>query len=255
MPTIKDKLYFNFDGKSSRNFGLMHINTGNDMFEDSLVGSRSIIETKIAGNDRPNFSRIETAPREFSMSIAFTKGFTENDLDEIVLWLFNDGYAPLYFDENPEKIYYCTPIDEPNLVHNGLRQGYITLKMRCDSPYIYSPVEVTPRYNVTTSKTINIANRGHYIVYPEISIKKIGNGDISFTGSNNGVFEIKELANGESIYINCEKDIIESDIIGTYRYNNVIGQYQNLKLDRGLNTIIVKGVCDIEFRYVFKYKF
>lgn len=50
-----------------------------------------------------------------------------------------DYYKPFYTVDNPNRIFYCMLEGDSKLVHNGLKQGYITLTMRCDSPYSYTP--------------------------------------------------------------------------------------------------------------------
>ena len=52
---MKEKLFFNYDGRWSSEFGLLHINTDSGMFEETLTASRSIIETKVKGSDKPHF--------------------------------------------------------------------------------------------------------------------------------------------------------------------------------------------------------
>lgn len=258
MPTTKESLYFNYDGISSKDFNLIHINTSNGMFEEQLVASRSIRETKVVGNDIPYFSGIEMSPREFEMEIAFLETYDDNLINNVIMWLFQDRYKPLFFEDKPGKIYYCMPVDDSNIVHNGLKEGYFTIKMRCDSPYIYSPVYLSNVYDLsknTDKYTVTLENKGHFNLYPEISLKKVGDGDIVFTNVSNGgqILQITGLADGEDIYINCKKEIIESDIPGVYRYDNVAGEF--LELPYGINTIEVEGKCSLQFRYQYQYKF
>jgi hypothetical protein len=40
MPTIKESLHFNYNGMSSRDFGLININTNSGMYEDMFVEER-----------------------------------------------------------------------------------------------------------------------------------------------------------------------------------------------------------------------
>jgi len=257
MPTIKDSLYFTYDGVSCKNFGLVHINTDNGMFEEQFVASRDIVETKVNGNDTPLLHRVEESPLEFSMSIAFERKFTDKDIDNIIMWLFKDTYRPLYFDDKPNKIYHCMPIGDAQIIHNGLKEGYITIQMRCKSSRIESPLQVTQTYDLSNNAgtfNITIKNTGHTEIYPEISIQKIGSGNITIT-KNGEIFEIRDLTNLEDIYVNCEKEIIETDAVGVYRYDKVVGDYHDMMMSLGDNVFKVTGKCKIAFRYVLKYKF
>lgn len=257
MPTISDSLYFNYDGKSSKDFGIINVNLNNGMYEETFVATRTINETSVRGNDAPLFHSVEEEPLEFSMTIAFTKKFTDEDIDEVVLWLFQNRYKPLYFEDKPNKIYYCMPTGESSIAHNGLREGYLTINMRCKSSKIESPIHVSPTYEILDdeeSYQITLENSGHVEVFPEISIEKIDDGHITIT-KNGKIFEIRDLTHKEQIYINTEKEIIETDIVGLYRYDNVVGDFHDMIMSIGENTYIVEGKCKIIFRYKFKYRF
>lgn len=235
----------------------MNVNLNGGMLEEDFNASRTINETKIKGSDTPLFNGIDEDPLELTLTIAFTKKFTDTDIDNIIVWLFQDNYKPLYFEDKPNKIYYCMPSGDAKIAHNGLKQGYLTITMKCKSSRIYSPQQTTQLYDLSTNTgkyDIHINNIGHVDIYPEISITKIGAGNITFT-KNGEIFEIDNLTDQEQIYINCEKEIIETDMIGTYRYNNVVGDYYDMVLKRGDNIITVEGTCKVQFRYVFKYRF
>ena len=256
MPTIKESLYFNYDGKSCRDFGLINVNLDGGMFEETLVASRAINETRVRGSDTPLFHSIDEEPLELQLSIAFKSTFTEEDVDGIIMWLFQDKYKPLYFEDKPHKVFYCMPIGDSIIAHNGLKQGYISINMRCRSSKIESPQNVTSTYhsNSSSDTVVMIENIGHVEIFPEISIEKTGNGNVTIM-KDGEIFEIRNLTNGEKIYINTEKEIIETDITGVYRYEDVVGDYFDMALSVGENTFTVRGSCKIAFRYRFKYRF
>jgi phage-related protein len=257
MPTIGDRLYFNYDGISCRDYKLMNVSLNSGLFEDSLHPSRDITETEIRGSDTPLFSGLKESPIQFSLTIAFTEKYTDDDIDNIIVWLFQDLYKPFYFEDKPDRIYYAMPIGDPKIAHNGMQEGYFTITMRCKSSRLYSPQQVTPQYDLSAnSGTYNVAinNTGHVNIYPEISLYKVGDGSITFT-KDGQIFEVNNLKNGENIYINCEKEIIETDAVGIYHYEDVVGDFYDLMLNRGNNTISIQGKCKITFRYTMKYKF
>jgi phage-related protein len=227
------------------------------MFEERFHASRTINETKVKGNDTPLFNGIDEDPLEFTLTLAFTDEYTDDTIDNIILWLFQDTYKPLYFEDKPNKIYYCMPNGDASIAHNGLKQGYLTVNMRCKSSKIYSPEQLTPQYDLSNnveSYNVTINNGGHVDIYPEISIIKIGAGNITFT-KDGQIFEVRNLADAEEIYINCEREIIETDAVGVTHYDDVVGDYFDIVLNRGDNIINIQGTCKIQFRYVLKYKF
>jgi phage-related protein len=259
MPTIKDSLYFNYDGKSCKDFNLVHVNLDNKMFEEKLVADRSINELKVRGSEKPLFHGIEEEPLEFEMTIAFEKDFTDADIDGIILWLFQDNYKPLFFEDKPNKVYWCMPVGDATLAHTGLKEGYFTITMRCNSSRIYSPLQTTPTYDLSANTgkyRVNLVNTGHLEIFPEISIEKVGAGNITFTRVSDGqIFEIRDLTDREQIYINCEKEIIETDLVGTYRYDKVVGDYFDMAMAVGTTAFDIEGKAKITFRYTLKYKF
>nr|WP_230193271.1 phage tail domain-containing protein [Paenibacillus sp. CECT 9249] len=109
-------------------------------------------ETKIRGRDRPYFQGVEKEPLKIGVSFAFEDTWDRRKIREVSRWLTEQPYyQPLYFtdgdDRQPERIYYALVVDEPSLVHNGLRQGYVRLTFRCDGPYAYSPQSYSRRYD------------------------------------------------------------------------------------------------------------
>ena len=254
MPTIQDKLYFNFDKVWSNQFNLVNVVLDSSMFDDTLVASRSINETENRGK-KPMLNRVDESPLEFEMNLAFEGAYTDEKLDNVVRWLFADYYRPLYFQGKEDRVFMAMMIGDPRIVHNGLKQGYITVTVRCDSPYVYSPTITSPLTTVTTNSTITIQNDGHFEIYPEISILKNGNGVITIESldDDGNIFEIRDLTNQEDIYLDCEKEIIQTDIIGVYRYDKLIGHFPRMLV--GQNRFKVTGACSIQFRYKKVYRF
>lgn len=257
MPTIKDKIRFNFDGIWSDHFKVINVVTDSGMFEESFVASRSIIETDAKRGFKPYLNGVQESPIEFDMVIAFEDGYDKKLIDEVVRWLFVDYYKPLYFERAENRVFYCMPNGDSSLVHTGFDKGYFKITMRCNASHSYSPTSKTDEFDLSNGekKVITIDNDGHYITYPEISILKIEDGNITITSNSDGgyLFDIHNLTDQEDIYINCEKEVIESDIIGIYRYNDVFGEYPRLLIGR--NNFTIEGKCKIQIRYQNKYKY
>lgn len=255
MPTIKDKLHFTFGGVDSKTYGLINIVTDNGMYDETFIASRELNETKVRGNSRPMLHSIEDSPLEFEMTIAFENNFTEQSIDSIIRWLFVDYYRPLHFEGDEGKVFMAIAIGSPQIIHNGLNQGYFTLSMRCDSSKVYSPMVTTPLATVGTTQTITINSNSHFDIYPEISFKKVGAGHVTIESLDDGgnIFEVRDLTNMEDIYVNCSKEIIQTDLLGTYRYDKIVGEFP--KLVYGANRMKITGACEIQFRYKNQYRF
>lgn len=121
------------------------------MQEEIFFPSREIVEEKVKGKDRPYFMSIETEPLQFSVSFAFEETWNTAKIREVARWLTqHDYYQELYFANEDglgaERFFYAIVVDESTLVHNCLKQGYINLTFRCDSPYSYSPLMTSRVY-------------------------------------------------------------------------------------------------------------
>ena len=94
---------------------------------------------------------------------------------------------------------------------------------------------------------IIILNESDIDIYPEMIIKKVGNGNVKITNINTSqVFEINNMADDETVYIDNDKEII----------NPYLGErfdYKYLRLIKGVNTLRTDGACHIRFRYRHKY--
>lgn len=133
-----EDLYFSYDGIISANMGLVNVHLASGMFDEFFLPSREINEITVRGKEKPYFQEVRHSPISFSLVFAFDKGFTESRLREVARWLMQDYYKPFYFLNNPNRVFYAMVDGDSNLLHNGLKQGYITLNFRCDSPYAYT---------------------------------------------------------------------------------------------------------------------
>lgn len=121
------------------------------MQEESFAPSAEIIEETIKGRDKPYFQRVKRDPLKFSVNFAFMDTWDTRKISEVAEWLTSpEYYQELYFSNDigvdPERIFYAMFIEDSTLVHNCLKQGYIKLNVRCDSPYSYSPIMTSREY-------------------------------------------------------------------------------------------------------------
>lgn len=252
MPTIKDKLYFNYNGVSSKDFGLKAVDLSSGLYEETFVASRNIEETKPSGRATSIFHGITEEDRSFELILAFDNGFTEDKLESIMNWIFTDYYKPLYFDNNSDRVVFAMMTGDSNIVHNGMQEGYFTVNVKTNSPYIYSNLK-SESFNQTAP--LKITNNGHEDTYPYFKIEKIGDGDLKINVGGYNVL-IANLKNGENIEIDTLREIIKTDLVGQYRYDNVrVGELGDLMLKKGEQTYSVEGDANISLEYREVYKF
>lgn len=145
-------IHFYYDNIYSVDMGLLNCKLDGGMFEETFLPSREIVERKVSGNDKPYFQRVDLEPISFDLTFAFEYYYDERKLREVARWLMQSYYKPFYTVSNPNRIFYCMVEGDSNLVHNGLKQGYITLTMRCDSPYSYTPQTIKENMKFGSSK-------------------------------------------------------------------------------------------------------
>ena len=252
---MKESLDFVYDGLSSRHMGVVQCHLNSGLFEETFLPTRTINEERIRGNDKSYLYGITYEPLVFIISLYFDGELDSEKLREIASWFNVDYYKPLYFLDYPDRIFYCMPDNDSQHIHNGLKQGYFTLTMRCDSPFSYTPYKTTQVYtfeNNTQGSILEFDNRGDIHCSPLLYLEKIGDGDISIVNlsSNGREFKLTGLVNGEKLVIDNELQTIETDIPLTYRYDNFNSNY--LKMPKEINRLLVTGDCKIQFKMQFK---
>lgn len=248
---IRESLYFSFAGRKSTDFNIVNVSVSDGLFEEPLTSAKSINEVTVRGNPKPYFVETKREPKTFPLRFAFEETWDDDLINDIVRWLDVDFYEPLFFSENIDRVFYAMPVDGIQKIHNGLKQGYLTLNIRCDSPFSYGHEIVTQPYNVDNSRVIEIDNLGHFPFKPDIWIQKIGDGNLIINNLSNGNDEFKftGLKDQEEIYIDCENELIETNLPNTYRYDNFNDNY--LSLNYGNNVLKITGDSIVKFRYKY----
>ncbi|GIP32603.1 phage tail domain-containing protein [Paenibacillus sp. J2TS4] len=95
-------------------------------------------------------------------------------------------------------------------------------------------------------------NKGDVPLKPELWITKMDNGDFTMINTSNGneQFKFTDLIDGETVYVNSEKEQIETSLAATYRYSNFNDQY--LEFPSGINVLRIIGNAKLQFRHQFK---
>lgn len=133
-----ESIHFMYDNISSKDMGIQIASPRGGLFEENFLPRRRIIEKKIANNEQPYFQRVEHEPLSFNLSFYLEDWLDDQDIRKIARWLFQPYYKPLIFDNNPNRVLYALVEGNSALLHNGLKQGYVELSIRCNSPYTYS---------------------------------------------------------------------------------------------------------------------
>jgi len=254
---IRSSEWFSFDDVYSSQYGIKNVTIDTGMYEEHFTRERKIIEKKIKGRSKPYYKEIESEPLTIPVTFAFMNSWDDSSIREVIRWLTSPTqYKPLIFSQNPSKIYYALAVDKPDLIHNGLSQGYVQMTFRCNDAYAYSPIYLSQIYDLTSNPIytdIQLTNNGDEIIYPEIFVDKIGIGDFSIQNlSNSGeTLLFEDLSDGEELYIDGENEQIETNLLLTDRYDNHNNIFLSFPL--GVNTLRVYGNIKLRFRYQEKF--
>lgn len=244
--TIKNSLYFTYNGISSEDFGIMNVSVSNGLYEEPFLASREVKSFQIKGRTREYFQRVVDKPIDFSLQFAFEDTWDNDKIRAVARWLSQSDSdfpqpKPLTFSGDPDRIYYAVYSGDTKLIHNGCKQGYVEITMHTDSPYAYSEKVLSPSVDLSANTQDGtlyyMDNNGDLPLYPEIWITKVGvdNGDIKIVNESNGgqTFQFKtaarargvlsfvgSVADGQTVTIG--QDIYEFDTNGSVATGNIL---------------------------------
>jgi predicted phage tail component-like protein len=255
---MREAIEFTFDGISSEDMGVIIASPSGGLYNETFLPTRNIVETTVANRYKPYHQRVELSPLSFSLSIFIEEWRDRQNLRQIAKWLMKDYYVPLTFETNPDRIFYAIIDGDSSLIHNGCKDGYIELNVRCNSPFTYSHPQIFESIHDTlipATETLQLLNSGDMTVKPKMWITKLsGDGSISIENEESGqIMTIANLQDGEKVFIDMENEEIVSDleILNVYRH----GDHNNvwLELVEGENTLNCTGSFDIEIEYELIY--
>lgn len=135
---MKQSINFHYDGIYSQDMDVHIAWNKSGLFEENFLPNRTIVEKKIANREKPYFQRVEHEPLSFSLSFAIYNLEDEEAKRKLARWLFQPYYKPLVFSSNPNRVFYAMIEGDSSFIHNGAREAYVELNIRCDSPYSYT---------------------------------------------------------------------------------------------------------------------
>lgn len=204
--------HFTYNGISSKEMGVQLVSPNAGLYKESFLPNRKLIETKANGNPIPFFQRIDEDSFSLSFGIYIEDWDKRNQLRSIARWLYQDYHKPLILESNPDVVMYGMFIDKSELVHNGLKQGYITLNFKSKSPYLYS-IPHKHIYNVNGNLREKFYNNGDKPLYFKMTLENKVRGDISILNEDeNEEFLIKDVFENETVYVDCRSEYLVSSL-------------------------------------------
>ena len=144
-----DYVAFSFNGKNSYDdFGIYRVSEGSK-YNLSLIPELSDKTAEAIGSDGEYYFQTWHKKRVFNINFAFDK-MTEDKLREFKRWLNGKELAPLWFAENPYKVYYAKVTGSPTFsalpfedaALKRVYKGTGTIQFTCYYPYARTPDRV-----------------------------------------------------------------------------------------------------------------
>ncbi len=137
----ESKLNFVYDKISSEELEIFNVAIDTSELEEQLFINKTFNEIFLEQQDKYLLTNIDQDPIVLVLSFSF-KAKWDEDLIKQIVELFNTGYyKPLWFEDNPDCIFYCMYQGEAKLIHNALKEGYVEIELRCNDIHTYSQIK------------------------------------------------------------------------------------------------------------------
>lgn len=236
MNTIKDKISFTYNGKSTSEFGIINVSMDNGMFNEAFVANRTVNSETVKDVRKSLFNGVTYEDLSFELNLAFEKDFTDELINNVVTWLYEKEYYSKLQFEGLNKFVYAMPNGESKIVHTGTGKGYIVITMITNSPYMYGNILSFEKGANKDSISITLDGK----INPEMNIDlyPLTNGAYSIT-VNGYTLQLSNLKANEIVTINPYEEEISSSLSNVYHYSDYVGDLSKLCLLQKVNTISV----------------
>lgn len=192
---------------------------------------RTTIE-EIDGRDGDIVTTLGYSAYDKEIEIGLYGDFDIND----VMTFFN-GSGTVTFSNEEDKYYNYQILDQIDY-EKLIRFKTATVKMHVQ-PFKYSSVEGTLTFSNFSEDQITVNNSGNYVSKPVITIE--GSGTINLSVNDEQVLVIELDANGDTIVIDTNNMEAYNENTKALMNRDVTGDYDNLYLNSGKNTISWTG--------------
>lgn len=234
MNTIKDKISFTYNGKSTNEFGIINVSMDNGMFDETFVANRTVNSETVKDVRKSLFNGVTYEDLSFELNLAFEKGFTDELINEVVTWLYEKEYYSKLQFEGLNKFVYAMPNGESKIVHTGTGRGYIVVSMITNSPYVYG--NILSFEKGASQDAISITLDGKTNPEMNIDLYPLKDGVYSIT-VNGYTLKLSNLKANEIVTINPYEEEISSNLNNVYHYSDYVGDLSKLGLLKKVNTI------------------
>lgn len=184
--------------------------------------------TKIDGRDGDIVEELGYESYTKNIGIGLARNY---DINQVIKYFTGSG--ELIISDEPDKIYNCKIIEKIDY-EKLLRFKKATIKFYTQ-PFKYLKDEAKVTLNVTTQKSLQVANRGLEKSKPIITLEGTGTIEISVNGLNKFKYTFPET--DTKVIIDSLQE--EAYLDGVYKNRNMLGEF--IELELGNNTIAWTG--------------
>lgn len=194
--------------------------------------SKPMIRTQVEeidGRDGDIVTKLGYAAYDKEISIGLHGSF---NIDEVIAFFDSDGIVT--FSNEPDKYYkyrITAQADFDRLLR--FRQATVTFHVQ---PFKYSTTEQPVVETITTQESVTVTNSGNTLSKPIITIEGSGVINLSLNGNQQLIIS---LDTDDSITIDVSR--LEAYTDDVLRNRIVVGDYDNMSLDPGVNIISWAG--------------
>ena len=256
---------FLFDDKSSLDYDLRILNFETGGLRDSPAGSESTIYQKwIYRKSKAYFyGRSQNIPLEFDLTIGSESAISGDMRNIIEDWLLGKNeYLPLQIAQDDiDGVIFNVIFTKSSAKYVGNLNYAFTLHAECDAPWGFSyPQTLVKSYppDEIANETFDFYNESadSDYLYPELSFTTSGVGTsfalTNLTDDSTRIFSFTGISAGETITIDCDKQIIASST-GLLRMPNFSRKFFRL-LQKNNSLNIVGGITEFTMTYSFAKK-
>lgn len=257
---------FSFDRIPCTEYGLRIFDIDDKNNEAAPFASTGEIQTDVVPFSGRTYlyGRAFNSPLEFKLVFGLDPCMIESheyldrfEMDAIANWLTGHNTYKWLDIEQPdmEIIRYHCVISELEPIQIAWLPWAFTAKIVCDSPYGYI-VPQKFKFNCNGTTNVNLVSRStlNRLYYPKLDITLNGSNTISIVNQSCNNVEMSFVGLPKNYFITISIDnelgIIESS---DSSYSNLY-QYFNFKwlpLRKGMNKLVVKGNCILDFKCEF----
>lgn len=226
--------WFNFLGKNSNDFGIVV-----EKYPNLFIPVKSFEKVTIAGNDKAEYREGIYEPIILSFE-CYIKDRSPQKVREISKWLNSNTEGKLIAG-NDDKVYYNARVVNAIPISKVAKMfGRFIIQFECE-PFAYSLEEeiITITENTTIENLGMTISKPIYKVYGSGVVLKVNNKEFN-------IYDINEFVEIDTELMECYKDNISMN-------TNVNGNYTDLWLKEGNNTIEITGATKVEIKPKWRY--